>query len=90
MVNAGTFSVNNEPPKVNDGAQAVAEGHILPNYNLAWISSPQNMAACAQEQTLYNAGLIAPETHPGNFVPFGGREVGYYVTVNTHVERQFV
>jgi len=85
MVNPGTFSVNTEPAEINDGAQAEAEHFIVNGIPSAFVSDPQIMEFCAQEQALYEAGEIAPETHDGDFQPFGGHSVGYYVTVNTHV-----
>ena len=85
MVNPGTYTINTEPAKINDGAQLEAELFLINGIPSAWVSDPEAMANCATQQAMYDAGMIAPESHIFDFEPFAGKSVGYYVTVNTHV-----
>lgn len=86
MVNSGTFSMNGGPVQQGTGG-FIVEGNLTNGVSVtsnAWISSPENLQICSQEQALDDAGHLAPGTHQ-QFVPLGGNPVSYTVNTNTHV-----
>jgi hypothetical protein len=86
----GTFSINTANPQV-DGIAAAEEGQYLfdgvgqkPNVYIGDGSAAMT-AAAQQEQAMFEAGMIAPETHTMDYIPWGGDTPSYYVTGSTHI-----
>ena len=84
----GTFSINTEQPLVNNGATAEAGYYLCNGIGLGAninIADEADQEFYEQEQAMFDAGLIAPETHFADYNPYNGSTPSYYVKINTHI-----
>lgn len=92
VINPCTFVINTGTPETDYGAIAEAGHYILNGVcqtPYVHVSDATMHEYCLQEQALYDAGLVAPETHSADYLPFGGNTPSYYVNMSTHISGDF-
>ena len=86
----GTFSINTEKPQVDNLAYYIIGSNLVnnigqtPNVYIGQ-GSAEVLKYLQQEQDMFNAGMIDPETPLADFNLYGGNKPSYYVTGSTHI-----
>ena len=86
----GTFSINTEKPQVDNMAYSIIGNNLVNNIGQkpnVYIGegSAEILQFLKQEDNMFHAGMIAPETHLADFNLYGGNEPSYYVSGSTHI-----
>ena len=92
VVNPCIFSINTGENVADYGAEAEASSYIFDGVcqqSGVHVSEASMQVYCQQQQALFDAGMIAPETHIHDYEYLAGNKPSYYVDMNTHLSGDF-